>query len=119
MNAQYAVYNEAGRILRYGSCPEDMVDIQAMHPGESVTLGACDDLRHYVAGGEIVERPENTAALTGSILTGLPVPCTIHIDGTAYPCDEPTAELSFPYAGKFVVRVEAWPHKDATFSVTL
>ncbi|UIF90843.1 hypothetical protein [Cupriavidus sp. UYPR2.512] len=118
MNSQYAVYNGAGRILRYGSCPEEMVQIQANHPGESVIVGACDDLRHYVAGGEILERPENTATLIGTILTGLPVPCTIIIDGQRYGHDESAVELDL-LAGEHTITVEAFPVLDATFTVSV
>lgn len=65
------------------------------------------------------ERPAQATTLTGLVLSDLPVPCTIHIDGEAFPHDEPTVELDFPLPGAYAVRVEAFPHLDWTTSITV
>lgn len=48
----FVIYDNAGRVVRSGTCPETLYEIQA-GLGESIIEGACDPARHYVAGGVI------------------------------------------------------------------
>lgn len=48
----FLIYDDAGSILRCGSCPEAMVDLQAQ-PGEHMLPTSATGDRHYVAGGEV------------------------------------------------------------------
>ncbi len=50
----YIVYNLEGKILRTGSCPDDMMEIQA-HENEFVMEGIADDVKHRIKDGEIIE----------------------------------------------------------------
>lgn len=52
---KFIVYNENGNILRTGSCPRDMVSIQAQL-GESVVRGDGNDRDHKVVDGQIVKK---------------------------------------------------------------
>lgn len=52
---------ETGRILRAGTCPDDMLELQA-GPGEGVIEGSADDQLHIVVDGQIVDRPAELAA---------------------------------------------------------
>jgi hypothetical protein len=72
----------------------------------------------YVAAGAIMPRPRSHTELAGQVLIGLPVPCTIHINRSAYPCNEPVAELDLPHPGIYKIRVEAFPYLDANFELT-
>lgn len=65
------------------------------------------------------ERPAQTTQLTGLVLADLPVPCTIHVDATAFAHDEPTVELDFPLPGTYAVRVEAFPYLDWTTTISV
>ncbi|MFC4340924.1 hypothetical protein [Cupriavidus numazuensis] len=114
----FSVADATGRVIRTGIVPfEEWIARQAL-AGETAVSGTLDPATQYVADGAAANRPTNPATISGHALASLPVPCTIHIDSDAYPCSEVTAELSFPYAGTFAVRVEAWPYLDAAFEVT-
>ena len=52
----YIVYNSSGKILRTGTCPDEMMEIQAREPGELVMEGVANDLIHYIKNGQIKEK---------------------------------------------------------------
>ena len=53
----FVVYKSSGKILRYGSCPDEMVDIQASaEDGEHVIEGEAT-FEHYVDEGVILPMP--------------------------------------------------------------
>ena len=70
----------------------------------------------YVLDGEVLDRPACPAVLTGSVLTDLPVPCVIDINGTKYDCDEESADLDLG-AGSHTITVIAFPYLDGVFNV--
>lgn len=76
--------------------------------------GKGDIETHYVdvGTGEIEIRPQQQTKLTNTTLSNLPVPCTIHINGTPYECDSDTAELMFVQPASYKIRVESWPYQD-------
>lgn len=116
----FSVADATGRVVRIGRVPfASWISRQASAEGEQAVVGAVDSATHWINAGSVEARPTNPAALQGETLTNLPVPCTIYIDGTAYACTDGTAELSFPYAGTFALRVKAWPYLDAVFEVTV
>lgn len=53
---QFIVYNSDGDIARTGSCPDDMLDLQA-RDGEFIIEGIADDETKLVIDGEIVDKP--------------------------------------------------------------
>lgn len=114
----YVSADAEGRIWVVGLVPAFMVAIQVPLEGGSIVLGEGDPTIHFVKAGEIVARPANTAALAGMTLQGLPVPCTITIDGTAHDCADDHCDLEFTQPGTYSVTVSAFPMLDATFEVT-
>jgi hypothetical protein len=50
------------------------------------------------------------------VLTGLPVPCVLDINGTQYNADESEVELDLG-AGSFQIKVIAFPYLDGVFNV--
>jgi hypothetical protein len=58
----FVVYDEIGRILRSGSCPEKMLDLQA-RPGETVLAATGNDRMQYVLNNVVWDRPINPAIL--------------------------------------------------------
>ena len=50
----YVVYDLEGKILRTGTCPDDMIEIQAGE-NEMVMEGVVDDTKHRIKDGKIVE----------------------------------------------------------------
>jgi len=58
----YIVYNTAGKILRTGSCPASMLEMQA-HPGEKVIEGRANDYYQKMVGDKVVDKtPEEIEA---------------------------------------------------------
>lgn len=104
-----------GRLDGWIDAPRDILDLNKV--GRSWVDGRFEGGTHYVRDGAAILRPANPAVLTGLQLSGLPVPCTIRINGTAYPCSEAVADLQFDQPGTYAVRVEAWPYLDKEFNV--
>lgn len=71
----------------------------------------------YVLDGEVVDRPENTATLSGLTLLNVPVPSTIQIGNQFYESADSTVELEFNLPGTYKVKVISWPHLDKEFTV--
>lgn len=115
----YVIYDLDGRIEEYGDCPQDMVLYQGQ--GRPVVAGSGHWDTHWVERGTdtvtVMPRPDNPAACEGLQLTGLPVPCTVLINGQAYACGQDAVTLDFPHPGKYAVTVRAFPYLDATFEV--
>lgn len=119
MMPHFVVYENAGRILRYGSCPSELVSEQA-NGDENVipVIGQVSDATHYFDGKQIIARPENPTMLTDTTLTNIPLGSIVMIEGSAYPVDDGTAELSFSASGAYTVSVLSFPQVDAVFEVT-
>jgi len=52
----YIVYDSTGKILRTGTCPDEMMEIQAHEPGELVMEGIANDLIHFIKKGRVRKR---------------------------------------------------------------
>ena len=55
MNVQFAIYDDHGAILRTGSCPPFMLDLQ-IRDGEHLLEGRADARRQKVVGGKVVDK---------------------------------------------------------------
>lgn len=113
MSVKFAKYDETGCILFIGEVPEFMLELQ----GDNVYVGSVDQATQYIKAGALLDRPTSPAKLAGASLINLPSPCTITINGAAYPCADTSAELDFTYPGTYRVKVGAWPYLDAAFEV--
>lgn len=89
----------------------ECVEVEVLD-GEAIDPYARDHLSLYILNGVPTERPAQATALTGLVLTDLPVPCTVYINDEAFPHDELSLELDFPLPGTYTVRVEAFPYLD-------
>lgn len=121
----YYLYEHSGRLLAsliFNPEPESADDPRiALQVEANGAAGAVffdgDEGSHYVSNGEVLPRPQNGAYLDGMTLRGLPVPCTISINGVDYECTDTDAELSFDQPGEYVVLVRAFPALDKEFTV--
>ena len=53
----YIIYiGSTGEILRTGTCPDEMMPLQA-HDGEAVMEGKANDETQMVVGGQVVDKP--------------------------------------------------------------
>ena len=109
-------YDDTGRITQTASAPAGVLVGQYLEVEE---LRTDYDKTHYVARGILTARPANPARLSGRQLSYLPVPCVIVVNGARYECVDGTAELEFTYPGTYAVSVEAFPHLNAEFSVSV
>jgi hypothetical protein len=116
MTVNYVVHDAIGKILRYGQCPENMVEIQAFE-GQTALVGSGNDFTDYVSDGEILPRPTNPATLDGYVLSNVPIPSTLEINGTVFDVTESTVTLDFPNAGVYKLKLTCFPYFDATFEV--
>jgi len=60
---RFIVYNQTGKILRTGMCPDDMIEMQA-NKDEFVMEGEANGVKHIIKDGKIVEyvkTPEDIA----------------------------------------------------------
>lgn len=73
----------------------------------------------YVQGGQIVNRPANPTAISGTTLSNVPVPAVVWINSSFYPTNDSTVELSIANPGTYLVSVVAFPYVDASFEVTV
>ena len=113
MNMDYIEYDNLGRIVgNYNLAPE----LYELNKDKQLIVGKANPDTHYIKNGQITDRPTQQTKLNGLTLTDLPVPCTIHINGTPYECNSDTAELEFDQPTTYTIRVEAWPYQD--FEVT-
>jgi hypothetical protein len=117
-NARFVVADASGRISLNGTVPRFMLAAQPIPDGGSLVEGAGDPETQYVANGAIVARPASSAALDGMMLTSLPVPCTLTVEGVEHACTDNHCDLSFSHPGVYTVKVSAFPMLDATFEVT-
>ena len=115
-SVQYAVHDANGKILRTGSAPPQYVAMQA-RAGETAVV--CDagvsDARHYVCECEFVEQQPliatwDTQVINGTeeeaTLSGLPIPCTVYVDGTPVEVLDGSFEFSAEVPGDYRIRVD-------------
>ena len=116
----------SGKINRVIIAPFGVAQDQVQE-GESWVGGHSDDLIHYVDGGLIVNRPTmpctiNKTTITAdstdtAIISNLPEPCTVTFKEQEYEVTNGTFGFTTDLPGTYAVKVEAWPHLDATFTV--
>lgn len=116
----YIVYDtNSGRILRSVTCPPDMIQLQ-YDASESAHIEhtMVDDTQYYVVAGQVVQRPEFTEQISGTVISNLPVPTTVVINEEEFLVDDGSAELSFEHPGSYTVRLVSFPYIDKTVEVT-
>lgn len=115
----YSLYDADGRVL-YVLClqQEDQLEqVVSSNGAAGYVDGSVDGRTQYVEEGRVKPRPESTAVLTGSMLSGMPVPSSISINRQEYLCNEGSAQLEFDQPGKYRVVVRAWPQMDKEFEI--
>lgn len=79
--------------------------------------GFAESEKSYVLNGVLTERPQNPAVLNGNIISGIPVPGDLWIDGVKYKITEDTVEISMPSTTRPVL-LECFPYLPITFEVS-
>lgn len=121
------VYDLAtGKITRIVSAPGALAFRQA-GAEEGFIEGKANDVLQYVLDGQVVDRPQMTAALDKTFVlantedvatvSGLPVPCTLEFNGNSYDITDGCFEFTTNTEGSYTFMFSAWPYLDATFTV--
>lgn len=126
----YVIYQEGtGKILRRGVCPKSDVDLLHTSAGEAVIEAAqpVSWKTHYVADGEIIERPEMALSVTktdisadgtdSAIITGLPSPASVTLNSETYDVLDGVIEITVEAPGVYAVKCTAWPYRDKEITV--
>lgn len=110
---------KTGRIAQTCMTPNPSEIDPILQPGQAhmPVTSDVDDARFYVKNGSVHLRPTMGAKLTGATVTGVPVPCAVHINSQRYECSDSTIELEFDQPGTYKVRLECWPYLDKEFTV--
>ena len=117
---KFTVYSAStGKILRTGECsPYDLL-LQARNTSECAIGKEANDATQYILNGEVTDKHEITATLSGLVISGLPIPVTVTIERVRYEVVDGTVELSFNFPGAYKVLCEALHYLPKTFEVTV
>lgn len=114
---EISIYNARGEITTVMSGDAVAIQNTVDNITDGWVDGAWDGKVKYVSGGSVLDRPENTATLSGLTLLNVPIPSTIQIGNQFYECTDGTAELAFNLPGTYKVKVISWPHLPKEFTV--
>lgn len=110
------IYNQSsGEIIRVASGPPAFINMQAA-AGEAVIEGQGNDETQYVAGGQIVDRPQMPVAVNGTTLTA-PIGASFNVTGPASASGvvDGSGEVEFVFSepGEYTVRLRLFPYLPA------
>ncbi|WP_313739984.1 hypothetical protein [Pseudomonas sp.] len=111
-------YDQQGRIVLVASGPVASVE-QTMRLNTSLPLLQIPEPANaalsYVDKGRLLARPIGSAALAGSLLTGVTAGAVVVIEDVEYIADGSDIELEFSQPGAYSIKVSAWPCQDQEF----
>ena len=117
-----------GKILRTGSCPSNMVALQASETDKHVIEGIADDVTQYIVDYIVCDRPAFPGVLSSSsiiadgvdgvTISSLPNPTLVMINGSNYEVTDGIFEFTLDIPGKYKILCQAFPYQDKEFEVT-
>tara|TARA_A100001037_G_C14860273_1_gene504867 strand:- start:177 stop:575 length:399 start_codon:yes stop_codon:yes gene_type:complete len=127
----WASYSESGKITGYFEYTPDVSldEIRGLYSDTSFIQvnNGTDTTTKYVLDGEVADRTElnatwdaETVAADGTaeiVLSGLPVPCTVYVDGNAVAVDDGSLEFSADVPGEYKVRVDEAAYLEQEWTV--
>lgn len=114
----YIIYNIDGEVLRTVSCAPSMIDVQ-LGTDESYIEGTCNDVTQYVLNDTVTDKPSMSATLIGNVITELPVPSTVSIDGQVFSVPDGILEFTIDQVGTYDIVCEAVNYLPKKFTVTV
>lgn len=122
MTTHISFYDAAGKITGMASAEPAVMEMLKEHSldipnAQPFVEGEWFDKGVYVVNGVVTDRPACPAILVANTLNGLPVPCEIKVNDSAYHCDESSATLEFNQPGTYAIKVVAWPYLDGEFEI--
>lgn len=90
-----------------------------LQDGQDYITEHYDPGEYYILDGVPTARPTQSTTLTGTTLSGMPIPCALHAGGEVFEITDGEAELTVLLPGTYPLLVRAWPYKDWTGEVTV
>lgn len=134
MQKNMTFFNDvSGEIEGHIIALEEMIEFWWIdHPDLGLIDGRWDTITHYVDVSSempIVRlRPEIIAGPSmlimaadrdhSIVISGLPIPCTVTVDGNAYTIDDGEFEFTTDTTGTYKISVEAFPYIPTSWEVT-
>lgn len=109
-------YEPSGKIYAVLEGDDSVINLNKQMTQSAWIDGMWDSKVYYVVNGLATLRPACPAQLNGLVLSNLPVPCVLDINGTSYNVDQAEVTLDLPTFAS-VVRVIAFPYLDGVFNV--
>lgn len=117
--ASFTIYNpETGAIQRSGWCRRGDLGLQ-IRPGEAAVFDQSgNDMTQYVLDGAIVDRPTFAVSKTAiaaddldeAVITGLPDPVTVLVDGVAHEVTGGTIAITAAMPATYRIEIDHWPY---------
>jgi hypothetical protein len=109
----------SGEIRCSATCVEEMLGLQYNPETENyLEHSLVDDSMFYVVSDQIVPRPTFTETVSGTVITGLPNPTTVVVNGTTTVVTDGEANLAFKQTGTYFVQLYSFPYVEKTIEVT-
>lgn len=74
---------------------------------------------HYVNDGMLSPRPVTAIAVSGNVISGLPIPCKVECNGSIYEVDDGIFEYDTPLRGKYSFSIRAFPYVEYVGTLTV
>lgn len=112
------VNTESGEILRTGTAPAELVDLQAQN-GEAVFVGYANDTLQYIdiLTAAVMSKPQMSPVVDASTISGLPSNCIVIVEGQQVSVTGSEITLEFDVPGTYSVLLRAPCYLDAIVEV--
>ncbi len=116
-NIVFTLYKFAtGEMDAIITCQQETIELNTP-AGFGRIDGAWDNDLYYVLNGAATAKTPMNPVVTGSIISNLPIPCTVLVDFVTYQVDDGVFEFSSPLPGPYKCIISAVPY--LTTEVTL
>jgi len=127
---QFIIHDAEGRIVGSGGCVSTDLVLQGSEEGQTVieiTGENYSDTSHYVSGADIMNKTDLTAdwnksvisadGIDEAILSPLPIPCTVFVDGDPTLVNDGSYEFSADDPGVYRIRVDTIQYLEQTWEI--
>lgn len=108
----YTFYKPDGQITCQIDCAESDLPLQLEANGSLYVEGFFSNLAYYLPGGVPTSLQGINPSIAGNIWTGLPVPCTVYIDGNVYEVTDGVIDFQPDLPGPYHIRIVAVGYHD-------
>lgn len=109
-------FDASGKIVGSVQGNLEIADLSQWGTLASIDVFAAAD-KFYVKDGLLMERLQNPATLTGTIISGIPCPGTLRIDAAEYAVTDSVVEIVMPSTTRSIV-LDCFPYLPVTFEVS-